>query len=71
MPLPVRPFVLVQKTHSCLLDPLFAPRMRALPLRPHGVQGNVMHFIEATRSLTIYVLTYKYYTVIFGVSRGA
>jgi hypothetical protein len=30
-----------------------------------------MHLIEAALSLTISVLTYKYYTVIFGVSRGA
>lgn len=30
-----------------------------------------MHFIEAMQSLTVFVLFYKYYTVIFGVSRGA
>ena len=71
MPRLVRPLVLVQRTRSCSLDPSFAPRMRALLLRPHGVQGTVVHFIEPTRSLTISVLTYKYYTVIFGVSRGA
>lgn len=71
MPRLVRPLVLVKKTRSCLLNPWFAPRMRALLLRPHGVQGTVMHFIGAARSLTISVLTYKYYTVIFGVSRGA
>jgi hypothetical protein len=68
MPLLVRPLVPVKKTaysiHRLLL------RMRALLLRPHGVQGTVMHFIEAARSLTISVLT-QYYTVIFGVSRGA
>ena len=52
MPLLVRPLVLVQETRPCLLNPIFAARMRALPLRPHGVQGTVIHFIEATHSLT-------------------
>lgn len=65
----VRPLVLGPK--DLLLNPTFSPRMRALPLRPHGVQGTVMLFIEAMHSLTLCVLFYKYYTVIFGVSRGA
>ena len=71
MPRLVRPPVLVQEARSYLLNSSFAPRMRALPLRAHGVQGTVTLLIEATHSLTISVLTCKYYTVIFGVSRGA
>ena len=72
MPLLVRPLVLGPKRPApvCSIQHL-APRMRTLPLRPHGVQGTVMHFMEAMQSLTVCVLFYKYYTVIFGVSRGA
>jgi len=65
----VRP--LVQKTCPCLLNPLFLFRMRALPLRPHGVQGTVVvHSYGETLAYRI-PSHYKYYTVIFGVSRGA
>lgn len=72
MPLLVRLLVLGPKRSAlvCSVQHL-SPRMRALSLRPHGVQGTVMHFMEAMHSLTVCVLFYKYYTVIFGVSRGA
>jgi hypothetical protein len=65
----VRP--LVQKTRPCLLNAMFLLRVRALPIWPHGVQGTVV--VPSYGELLAYHKPshYKYYTVIFGVSRGA
>ena len=45
--------------------------MRALPLRPHGVQGTVIDPSYGETPAYHLPSRYKYYTVIFGVSRGA
>lgn len=65
----VRPHL--QKTRLYLLNPMFLHRMRALPLRPYGVQG--MAVVPSYGETVAYHMPshYKYYTVIFGVSRGA
>ena len=65
----VRP--LVQKTGFLFTKLDISSRMRALPLRPQGVQGIVI--VPSYGETHSYHLSShcKYYTVIFGVSRGA
>jgi hypothetical protein len=65
----VRP--LLQKIVFLLTKLDISFRMRALPLRPHGVQGTVI--VHSYVETFAYHLSSrcKYYTVIFGVSRGA
>ncbi len=50
---------------------MFLLRMRALSLRPHGVQGTVVVLSYDEPLAYHFPSYYKYYTVIFGVSRGA